>query len=313
MLVPLALAIAFGLPAGAGLATAASHSATGASPCPTIAEIETAIGFPVRAVPIAVDGCMYELTGRYRGAFVTLMYQPATRAEDLFGEIRENLKAQRPGAQPNRLSIGEGGWGYASSGQHEAGAVSKGRLYYVRMDFGILTIPAREDAAPRVVELAMRTAPGTTSASGGATAASAALDACLLATNAEVSRIAEEKPEFAAMWSAPMTAYGGAHCQYGGGTIRVYQGKGPAAALEGMLKAFKADQEPRVPVPGLGDKAFFMIPKPNDRYNRFGLLAVYAGPRVLQLTLDARGEEPITATQPRLVRFAQLVLPRLGK
>jgi hypothetical protein len=31
-----------------------------------------------------------------------------------------------------------------------------------------------------------------------------------------------------------------------------------------------------------------------------GLLAAYAGPRVVQLTLDAHGEEPIEATKPRL-------------
>jgi hypothetical protein len=32
---------------------------------------------------------------------------------------------------------------------------------------------------------------------------------------------------------------------------------------------------------------------------------------VLQLTLDAQGDEPIEATRPRLERLARLVLPRL--
>ena len=54
-----------------------------------------------------------------------------------------------------------------------------------------------------------------------------------------------------------------------------------------------------------------MIPVPNNKYNRIGLLAVYAGPRVLQLVLDAQGEEPIEATKPRLERLARLVLPRV--
>ena len=54
-----------------------------------------------------------------------------------------------------------------------------------------------------------------------------------------------------------------------------------------------------------------MIPMPEDKYNRLGLLAVYAGPRVVQFTLDAKGDEPITATRPRLERLARLVLPRL--
>ena len=62
---------------------------------------------------------------------------------------------------------------------------------------------------------------------------------------------------------------------------------------------------------GIGEKAFFMIPIPDDEHNRFGLLAVYAGPRVLQLVLNTQGDEPIEATRPRLERLARLVLPRL--
>jgi hypothetical protein len=277
----------------------------GAAPCPTPADIETTIGFPVKAHPQVSDRCMYELTGQYRGAFVTLSYQPATRADDVYAEIRQRVKgAKGVNAQPDSLSLGEGGLAYGSMGTKEAAAVSQGQLFHVEMDYDFIEgLKLREDAAIRVVELAMRSAPA------GKPAAS--LDACMLATNAEVSQIAEEKPEFARLWSAPTASLGGSHCDYGGGSIRVYQGKAPAAALDATLKAFKADKEPRVPMRGIGDKAFFMIPKPNDEYNRFGLLAVYAGPRVLQLVLDAQRDEPIEATRPRLERLARLVLPRL--
>ncbi len=54
-----------------------------------------------------------------------------------------------------------------------------------------------------------------------------------------------------------------------------------------------------------------MIPMPGNKYNRLGLLAVYSGPRIVQLTLDAQGDEPIEATRPRLKRLARLVLPRV--
>jgi hypothetical protein len=277
----------------------------GAAPCPTPADIETTIGFPVKAHPQVSDRCMYELTGQYRGAFVTLSYQPATRADDLFADIRKRVKgAKGVNAQPDRLSLGEGGWGYSSVGKKEAATVSKGQLYHVEMDYDLFeSLSFREDAAVRVIELAMRTAPASKSATS--------LDACTLATNAEVSQIAEEKPEIAKFWSAPTASLGGSHCDYDGGSIRVYQGKAPAAALDATLKAFKADQQPRVPVGGIGDKAFFMIPMPDNKYNRLGLLAVYAGPRALQLTLGAQGDEPIEATRPRLERLARLVLPRL--
>jgi hypothetical protein len=277
----------------------------GAAPCPTPADIETTIGFPVKAHPQVSDRCMYELTGQYRGAFVTLSYQPATRADDLFADIRKRVKgAKGVNAQPDRLSLGEGGWGYSSVGKKEAATVSKGQLYHVEMDYDLFeSLSFREDAAVRVIELAMRTAPASKSATS--------LDACTLATNAEVSQIAEEKPEIAKFWSAPTASLGGSHCDYDGGSIRVYQGKAPAAALDATLKAFKADKQPRVPVGGIGDKAFFMIPMPDNKYNRLGLLAVYAGPRALQLTLGAQGDEPIEATRPRLERLARLVLPRL--
>lgn len=289
---------------------AAGGGSTGAPPCPTVADIETAIGFPVKAVPVAIDGCMYELTGRYRGVFVTLMYQPATRANDVFADIKKKAQIRSgKGAEPDRLSLGEGGWAY---GGREAAVVSQGYLYHVEMSHGIFpTSRFRKDAPVRVVELAIRTAPaGKRAASGGVGNGAASLDACTLATNAEVSQIAEEKPEIAKFWSAPTASIGGAHCDYDGGSIRIYQGKAAAAALESTLKNFAANAQ-RVPVSGIGDKAFFMIPYPNDPYKRLGLLAVYTGPRVVQLTLDANGKESIEATRPRLERLAKLVLPRL--
>ncbi len=293
---------------------APAGGSAGAAPCPTPADIETVIGFPVKAHPQVSDRCMYELTGQYQGAFVTLSYQPATRADDVYGEIRQRVKgAKGVNAQPDRVSLGEGGWGYASMGRKEAATVSQGRLYHVEMDYDLFeSLNLREDAAVRVVELAMRTAPaGDRAVSNGAGKVAASLDACMLATNAEFSQIAEEKPAIAKYWSAPTASFGGSHCDYDGGSIRVYQGKTSAAALDATLKAFKADKQPRVPVSGIGEKAFFMIPMPDNKYNRLGLLAVYAGPRVLQLTLDAQGDEPIEATRPRLERLAQLVLPRL--
>jgi hypothetical protein len=305
----LILALAASLAACGEGAADQSRQATGGGtakpPCPTVADIETAIGFPVKAVPVPVDGCMYEVTGRYRGVMVSLLYQPATRANDVFAQVKKNTKLAS-GKEPTRLSLGDGGWASA----REAAVVSQGQLYYVEMSYsGFSRSTFREDAPVRVAEVAIRTAPGDKrAASGGAGNSAASLDACTLATNAEVSQIAEERPEIAKFWSAPTASFGGSHCDYGGGSIRVYQGKAAAAALEATLKEFK---EPRAPVQGVGEKAFFMIPYPTDKYKRLGLLAVYAGPRVVQLTLDAQGDEPLTATRPRLERLARLVLPRL--
>jgi hypothetical protein len=295
---------------------AAAGAPAGKPACPSVAEIQGVIGYPVKSRPVPVDGCLYELTGEYQGVMVSLMYQPAARAEDIYADIRRGVKGARgQSAEPDKLTVGEGGWGYTSRGKKHAAAVAKGRVYHVEIDhnlFESLSLPA--DVAVKVIALGMRVAPGpgrAVAAASPAGPASAPLDACTLATNAEVASAAEERPEIARYWSAPVASFGGAHCDYDGGSIRVYQGKAAAASFESTLTAFGADKAPRTPVAGLGDRAFFLVLYPGDQYKRLGLLAVYAGPRVLQLTFDAHGEEPIEATRPRLEKLARLVLPRL--
>ena len=294
----------------------AAAAANGKPACPSVAQIQAAIGFPVQSRPVPVDGCLYELTGEYAGVMVSLMYQPAARAEEIYADIRRGVQgAKGMNAQPDKLSVGDGGWGYTSRGQKHAAAVSNGRVYHVEIDhnlFESLAFPA--DVAVKVIELGMRVAPGP--GAGAATASSVAsgsgpIDACTLATNAEVAEASEERPEIAQYWSAPVASFGNSHCDYDGGSIRVYRGKSAAANFESTLKAFGADKAPRTPVAGLGDRAYFLIPYPNDPYKRLGLLAVHAGPDVLQFTFDAHGNEPIDATRPRLEKLARLVLPRL--
>lgn len=316
-LIRLSLTFAMALSAGGEVAADEPRpAAAGLSspPCPTVADIETAIGHPVEAHAVPMDGCMYQVTGRHRGAVITLMYQPATRAADVFAEIRDHVKVKGAGATPDRLSLGEGGWGYTSKSRQEAAVVSQGRLYHVKIGaafFQSVTFPG--NAALRVIELGMRAAPGGQTASAGAAADpdAATFDACTLASNAEVAQVVEEKPELLKFWSAPRTSYGGSHCDYGEGSLRVYAGKSAAADFESTLARFGLAKEPRVPVEGMGHKAFFMILYPEDENKRAGLLAVYPGARVLMLTLGPNGDELVAATRPRLERFAKLVLPRL--
>ena len=293
-------------------------STAGKPACPSLAQIQETIGYPVKSHPVPVDGCLFELTGEYAGVMVSLMYQPAARAEQIYADIRRGVQGARGmDAAPDKLSVGEGGWGYTSRGQKHAAAVSQGRVYHVEIDhnlFESLTFP--DDVAVKVIELGMRVAPGPGAGAGAATAnaagsGSAPIDACTLATNAEVANAAEERPEIAQYWSAPVASFGNSHCDYDGGSIRVYQGKNAAANFESTLKAFGAEKAPRTPVAGLGDRAYFLIPYPNDPYKRLGLLAVHSGSNVVQFIFDAHGDEPIEATRPRLEKLARLVLPRL--
>jgi len=288
-------------------------SAAGKPACPTVAEVRTAIGYPVTSRPVPVDGCLYELTGKHAGVMVSLLYQPAARAENIYADIRRGVQGARGmNAKPDQLSIGEGGWGYTSRGRKVAAAVSKGRVYHVEIDHDLFeTLSFPSDVAGRVIALGMRAAPGAGTGAVAAGGRGSALDACTLATNAEVAKAAEERPDVAKYWSAPTASFGNAHCDYDGGSIRVYQGKAAAANFESTLKALGADKAPKTPVAGIGDRAYFLIPYPNDRYKRLGLLAVHSGSSVVQFTLDAHGTEPIEATRPRLERLARLVLPRL--
>ena len=292
---------------------ASAGATSGKPPCPAVAEIRTAIGYPVTSRPVPVDGCLYELSGEYAGVMVSLLYQPAARAEEIYADIRRGVQGARGmEAKPDRLSVGEGGWGYTSRGRKVAAAVSKGRVYHVEIDhnlFESLSLPP--DVAVKVIELGMRAAPGPGAAVASAGGGASALDACTLATNAEVSQAAEVRPEIAKYWSAPVASFGNSHCDYDGGSIRVYQGKAAAANFESTLKAFGAGKAPRTPVAGIGDRAYFLIPYPDDEYKRLGLLAVHSGSTVVQFILDAHGTEPIEATRPRLERLARLVVPRL--
>ena len=316
LLIGLALAACGEGAAGEPQQLAAAGAPAGKPACPSLADIQAAIGYPVKSRPVPVDGCLYELTGEYQGVMVSLMYQPAARAEDIYADIRRGVKGARgQGAEPDKLTVGEGGWGYTSRGQKHAAAVSKGRVYHVEIDHNLFeSLRFPPDVAVKVIELGMRAAPGPGGAAMTASAAGSAaapLDACTLATNAEVASAGEVRPEIAKYWSAPVASFGNTHCDYDGGSIRVYQGKAAAANFESTLKAFGADKAPKTPVAGLGDRAFFAVLYPDDQYKRLGLLAVYAGPRVLQLTFDAHGQEPIEATRPRLEKLARLVLPRL--
>lgn len=291
-------------------------AAAGKPPCPTLADVQAAIGYPVRAHSVPVDGCLYELTGDHTGVMVSLMYQPAARADEIYADIRRGVQGARGmEATPDQLNVGEGGWGYTSRGRKHAAAVATGRVYHVEIDHNLFeSLPLPDDVAVRVIRLGMRVAPGpggasVASAPGGA--ATPPIDACTFATNAEVASAAEERPEIAQYWSAPVASFGGQHCDYDGGSIRIYQGASAAANFDATLKAFGAENAPKTPVSGIGDRAVFIIPYRDDPYRRLGLLAVYAGSNVVQLTLDARGSEPIEATRPRLERLARIVVPRV--
>ncbi len=140
----------------------------------------------------------------------------------------------------------------------------------------------------------------------------AAPDVCSLASGAEFQEAAVPNPQIVIPPGEPVaTPVGwGAHCDYDDGSVDFFTKKSPAADLDRLLELMKGGKQ-RASVPGLGQRAFFTTIYPDDQYRRRGLIAVFLGPRLVTISMDPNGDEPLEATRSRLERLAKLVLPRL--
>jgi hypothetical protein len=141
------------------LAPLAAASAS-ASPCPTAEEVSTAAGFPVTLVqslgggPAGWNFCQYEMTGRYRGNFLILGNQPASRAQSIYDEIKQGAKVQNgEAAVADRLDLGSGGWAFGSSSQSMAAAVVGPRVYRATLYYPMAaSIGDQKEAMVRIVK-----------------------------------------------------------------------------------------------------------------------------------------------------------------
>ena len=290
--------------------SAAAKSRRPASFCPSVKDVSTAAGFPVT---LKVAGgsqdsfdCVYELTGRYRGTTIELTGNPASLAEDVFTKVKQSAKVMNgQGAEAERIDLGSGGWAYGGGGG-EAAAAGGGHVYHVALHSGPLSsIGDQKDAMVRILKLTLQAAPAGQPESGQ--------KGCMLVTSAEFDQAYESDPRLRGMASDPMATdmSWGPHCDYDGGSIDLFQTKPPDKELDRVLGLMEAGKQPRLPVPGLGQRAFFTTIYPDDENRRRGFLAVYSGPRIVTFSMDGHANEAIEATRPRLERLARLVLPRL--
>jgi hypothetical protein len=290
---------------------AASKSSRPPSFCPSFQDVSTAAGVPVtlKTAGGSQDSflCGYEMSGRYRGTFIELTGNPASLAEDVFSKVKQSVKVMNGDhAEAERIDVGVGGWAYGGDGGSEAAAADGGHVYHVTLHSGPLSsVGDQKDAMVRVVKLMIQAGPAAQRASGQ--------NVCALATSAEFNQAYEDKSGVPDISSDPMATdmSWGPHCDYSGGSIDLFQTKPQAAELERVLGLMEASKQPRLPVSGLGQRAFFTIIYPDDEYRRRGFLAVYARPRIVVFSMDGQANEAIEATRPRLERLAKLVLPRL--
>lgn len=292
-------------------ASTASTSGRPPSVCPSFEDVSQAAGFPV-TLKTSGGGrdsflCGYELTGRYRGAFIELTGNPAALAEDVFGKVKQSAKVMNgAGSEAERIDVGSGGWAYGGDAGNEAAAAGGGHVYHVTLRSGPLSsIGDQKDAMVRILKLVVQAAPAARPEAGQSV--------CALATSAEFDQAYEVDQVAGDVPSDPMATdmSWGPHCDYDGGSIDLFQTKPQNEELERVLGLMEAAKQPRVPVSGLGQRAFFTVVYPDDKYRRRGFLAVYTGPRIVTFSMDARANEAIEATRPKLERLARLVLPRL--
>jgi hypothetical protein len=159
--------------------------------------------------------------------------------------------------------------------------------------------------------------PGMLATAVGPTAltaqASAEIDVCLLATDAEFQTARGTDPRIGMIPADPPVLtemVWGPHCDYSPGSIDLFNTKSPEAELNRVLELTKGGKQ-RAPVPGFGQRAFFTTVYPDDQYRRRGLLAIYLGDRILAISMDPKGDEPLEATRPKIEGLAKLVMPRL--
>jgi hypothetical protein len=134
------------------------------------------------------------------------------------------------------------------------------------------------------------------------------VQACSLITRADIKKATGNDP-----YVDPEPAgQGGWICNVGTGELKVYSGPKSWDAWESTLKGFKKDKEPRTPAPGFGDRAYFLYPKPDNKYQgNVAVLVAQSGTYTLALSLDAAEGEPGESMRPALESLMKTIIARL--
>ena len=129
-------------------------------------------------------------------------------------------------------------------------------------------------------------------------------DVCSLATDVEFQKARGINPAIGMIQTDPPVLtemVWGPHCDYTPGAIDLFSKKSPEAELERVLTLTEGGKT-RVPVQGIGKRAFFTTIYPDDQL----------GDRILAISMDPYGDEALEATRPKLEGLAKVVLPRVS-
>jgi hypothetical protein len=144
-----------------GASAAAKPAGSGKSACPTVEQVNQAAGFQVtftQSIGQSADtwmACQYEMTGRYRGTFLELTGDPASKADSVFGDMKRAVKGMKGvDAELDKIELGSPGWGYGSNSLSEAAAVVGSHVWHARLEYLMAEgIGDQKDAMVRVLGL----------------------------------------------------------------------------------------------------------------------------------------------------------------
>ena len=125
---------------------------------------------------------------------------------------------------------------------------------------------------------------------GVASPTHAASNACELLTDAEVARlITRGQPSYSTPEATTLAGGKGSVCQYEHGQVGLWIGPDSERNVEQFIKSWQQEEQPRHSVPGVGDKAYVIYPKPRNEYSDQGPYLVAAvGPHTVTAALFAR-------------------------
>src|SRR5688572_32660626 len=110
------------------------------------------------------------------------------------------------------------------------------------------------------------------------------VQACSVITRADVRKATGRDP----FVEPEPSGQGGWICNVGIGERKLYSGPTSWDAWESTLKGFKKDKEPQIPATGIGERAYFLYLKPENKYqSSVAFLVAKSGNHTLVLSLDA--------------------------
>jgi hypothetical protein len=146
-----------------GTSAAATPGRSATTACPTAEQVGEAAGFQVTfgqalGSPDTWMACQYQMTGRYRGNFLEIMADPASKADSVFTDLKRAVKGMKGmDAEPDKIDVGTQGLAFGSNSMSEAAAVVGSRVWHARLDYLMSgSIGDQKDAIVRVLKLVAR-------------------------------------------------------------------------------------------------------------------------------------------------------------